>query len=198
MTNDWQGPINQLLYGLSFTREITDEVVAKFADAAVEYTVLGLGPEVYHWAIQEALASGDVSLTASRPPQFDHVEVEGYLRALAARLDELRPWPEPKFRRLDVATWSTFGHAVPIARLRLSLLGIRKLLRKTFDAVGASQPGLSVLMLRLQTGETVALLSPSDRDGEITLLTDATADAAEVINHFITATGMPEDKVTQI
>jgi hypothetical protein len=198
MTSDWQGAINQLLYGLTFTRQITDEVVVGFADAAVDYTVLGLGPEVYYWAIQEALASGEDLVGANQLPQFDRAEVTGYLRALAARLDELRPWPEPNFRRLDASNWSAFETAVPIAQLDSSILGLRTILRKPFESVGDSQPGLYVLMLRLRTGETVALQGTYDRGDRVTLVADATTHPADVIEHFIAATGFPADKVTTI
>ncbi|CAN5640635.1 hypothetical protein BH09ACT7_BH09ACT7_25230 [soil metagenome] len=195
MTSDWQGPINQLLYGLTFTREITDEVVAGFADAAVNYTGLGLGPEVYYRAIQEALASGTDPVGANQLPQLEHAEVIGYLRALAARLEELRPWPEPNFRRLDVSNWSAFERAVPIARLDASMLVVRNTLKTSFDPIGNSQPGSYVLMLRLRTGETVALRGTYDRGDKVTLLADATGDPAEVIEHFVSATGFPEEKV---
>src|SRR5262249_7599854 len=51
VTQDWRGPINALLYGLIYAAEITDEVIAGCAEAAVNYTVLGDGPAVYYQAI---------------------------------------------------------------------------------------------------------------------------------------------------
>jgi hypothetical protein len=72
MKQDWRGPINEILYGLIFTREITDEIVNGCANAAVHYTVLGLGPEAYYQAIGEALASGEELDSLHQLPQFDH------------------------------------------------------------------------------------------------------------------------------
>src|SRR6476620_12668774 len=95
--NDWRGIINGLLYGLIFVPEITDEVVEFYADAAVNYTVLGDGPEAYCRAIDEALASGERLDGLSQLPQFPQAQIAAYLRALVARLQDLRPWPEPKF-----------------------------------------------------------------------------------------------------
>jgi hypothetical protein len=198
MKQDWRGPINEILYGLIFTREITDEIVNGCADAAVQYTVLGLGPEAYYQAIGEALASGEELDSLHQLPQFDHAQVVGFLGAVAKRLDELRPWPEPKYRRLDPTSWATFRDAVPIARLDASILRVRNIVRGVFEPAGDAHPGQYVLMLRLATGETVALLGSYARGEKISLLTDATGDPAEVIEHFTAATGFPADKITPI
>jgi hypothetical protein len=119
----WRGPINGLLYGLIFTPEITDETVTDCADAALNYTVLGSGPEVYYEAIQKALTSGERLDGLGQLPQFDQAQIAEFLRALADRLDALRPWPEPKFLRLQASSWARFAHAVPVARLETSILG---------------------------------------------------------------------------
>jgi hypothetical protein len=78
MTQDWRGPINGLLYGLIFAPEITDELVAGCADAAINYTVLGDGPEVYYEAIHDALASGERLDGLGQLPQFDQAQVADF------------------------------------------------------------------------------------------------------------------------
>jgi hypothetical protein len=198
MTHDWRGPINALLYGLIYAPEITDEVVAGCADAAVNYTVLGDGPAVYYQAIQEALSSGEPLDNLRQLPQFDEAQIAGFLRALAKRLDALRPWPEPRFVRLDASTWATFSDAVPIARLDASILRIRNIVRGVFEPAGDDQPGRYVLMLKLDTGETVGLLGSPGPKEKVTLLTVAGVDAATVIEHFVAATGFPPDQITRI
>jgi hypothetical protein len=198
MTQDWRGPINGLLYGLIFAPEITDELVAGCADAAVNYTVLGDGPEVYYEAIETALTSGERLDNLGQLPQFDEAQIAGFLRAVATRLDALRPWPEPKFIRLEASTWATFANAVPIARLDASILRVRKIVRGVFEPVGDAQPGRYVLMLKLATGEIVALLGSHGPREKVTLLTDARVDPAEVIEHFTAATGFPADEMTSI
>lgn len=197
MTTAWRGPVNQLLYSLSFSRDISEEHISFCADSAVHYTTLGLGPEVYYKAICDALASSE-DLADTSLPQFSHAQVVEFLRALADRLDALRPWPEPRVRPLSSAKWAEFGHAVPIARLQASVLDVTNSLQKGFRPAGDSAPGLDVLMLKLQTGETVALLGRYDWEGEVTLLTDSVADPATVIEHFIALTGFPTDKTVRI
>jgi hypothetical protein len=198
VTQDWRGPINALLYGLIFAPEITDEVVTGCAEAAVSYTVLGDGPEVYHEAIQDALASGERLDNLRQLPQFDEAQIAGFLHAVATRLDALRPWPEPKFRRLDAAAWATFENAVPIARLDASILRVRDVVRGVFRTAGDAQPGRYVLMLKLVTGETVALLGAHGPKEKVTLLTDAADNPAVIIDHFTEATGFPPDQITRI
>jgi hypothetical protein len=198
VTQHWQGPINALLYGLIFAPEITDEVVAGCAEAAVNYTVLGDGPEVYYKAIQDALISGERLDNLGQLPQFEEAQIAGFLHAVATQLDALRPWPQPKFRRLDAATWATFENAVPIARLDTSILRVRNVVRGVFEAAGDSQHERLVLMLKLATGETVALQGSPGPGEEVVLLTEATGNPAEVIEHFTEATGFPSDQVTRI
>jgi hypothetical protein len=125
VTQEWRGAINGLLYGLIFTPEITDEAIADYADAALNYTVLGSGPKVYYEAIQEALASVN-DRTAWQLPKFDQAQIVGFLRGLGNRLDALRAWPEPKFVQLEASRWATFANAVPIARLDASIFGCPK------------------------------------------------------------------------
>jgi hypothetical protein len=198
MTQDWRGPINGLLYGLIFAPEITDELVAGCADAAVSYTVLGDGPEVYYEAIRAALTSGERLDNVGQLPQFDQAQIASFLRAVANRLDALRPWPEPEFIRLKASTWATFTNAVPIAELEASILRIRKLVRGVFEPAGNAQPGRYVLMLKLATGEIVALLGSNGPKEKVTLLTDAGMDPTEVMKHFTAATGFPADEMTSI
>jgi hypothetical protein len=198
MAMDWRVPINEILFGLKFAQEITDETIRWNADNAVHYTVLDLGPEAYYQAISEALASGERLDSLGQLPQFDQAQIASFLRALAIQLDALRPWPEPKFRRLEPAAWATFEHAAPVARLDASVVEVTDVLQKGFRPTGDAEPGRYVMMLKLATGETVALLGYYAPGEKVTLLTDATGDPAEVIEHFTAATGFPADKITRI
>jgi len=88
--------------------------------------------------------------------------------------------------------------AVPIARFDASILRIRNIVRGVFERAGDSQPGRYVLMLKLATGESVALLRSPGPKEKVTLLPDARADSAEVIEHFTAATGFPSHKMAPI
>jgi hypothetical protein len=195
---NWRDAVNEILFGLTYTEEITDETVRWNAESAVHYTTLTLGSEVYHQAIIEALATGERLDSLRQLPQFDQAQIAGFLRALANRLEALRPWPEPKFRQLEVNRWTTFRDAVPIARLNASIRQVTDVLQRGFRPAGGAEPGMQVLMLKLATGEIVALLGSYGRGEGVTLLTDAGGDPAEVIEHFTAATGFPADEITTI
>jgi hypothetical protein len=195
MTPDWRAPINQLLYSLTYSKSIDDDAVNFSADSAVQFTALSLGPDVYYRAITQALASGEQLDELSLLPQFDEAEIAGFLQAVAVRLDELRPWPEPGVRPLDVAAWSEFAHAVQIAELDASLVQVTDALQQGFRPVDNAKPGLRVVMLRLRTGETVALLGAYGAENKVAMWTEPAADPAEVIAHFVSLTGFPREKV---
>ena len=198
MTQHWRDAINEILFGLTYTEEITDEIVRWNADSAVHYTTLTFGPGAYYKAIAEALASGEPLDGLGQLPQFDEAQIAGFLRALADRLDALRPWPEPQFRQLEVDTWTAHRHAVPIARLNASVREVTDVLQKGFRPADDGEPGMQVLMLKLATGEILALLGSYGGGDDVTLSTDAEGDPAAVIEHFTAATGFPPDKVTRI
>jgi hypothetical protein len=197
VTTDWRGPVNQLLYGLTFTREITDEVVDLHADAAVRYKTLGLGPETYYRAIGDALASG-ADLSDSALPQFGDDAVKEFLRAVAARLDALRPWPKPKFLRLNPGAYAGLRQPLPVGKLDSSLLELRNDLRLRFDRVGDTEPRQYAAVLELVTGEKVGLLGSHSPRDKVTLLAESVDDRALTMQHFIAATGYPPDKIVPL
>jgi hypothetical protein len=75
--------------------------------------------------------------------------------------------------------------------------GLRQLRQFDQAPAGDALPGKYVMMLRLATGETVALLGRYARGEKVTLLAED-ADPAETIEHFIDATGFPANKVIPI
>lgn len=193
---DWQLPIDGLLYGLTFAEEIDDETIDFIAGNAVNRTVLVDGPEVYREAIDEALASGR-NLATDGLPRFDHAAIAGFLRAVADRLDALRPWPQPRFRRLDPAEWSPEAFATPIAEFDGSVLALSNLLQEMFDEVDDPEGG-RVLMLALDTGETVALLGNRRPRSAVSIHARSGDGAGETIEHFLAATGVPAERLTAI
>jgi hypothetical protein len=198
MTPDWRAPVNQLLYSLTYTKNIDDEAINFSADSAVQFTALSLGPDVYYEAITRALASGEHLDELSLLPQFDETQIADFLRAVAARLDELRPWTEPEVRPLDPRAWVEFAHAKQIAELEASVVQVTNMLQQGFSPVGDSRSDRQVLMLRLRTGETIALVGAYGPSEKVALMTDASDDPLEVIAHFAAATGFPADKLRSV
>ncbi|GAA1652979.1 hypothetical protein ACFQY4_21260 [Catellatospora bangladeshensis] len=191
--NDWHGPVNQLLYCLTLDRQLTDEVVDRVARLAVERGALRLGPQAYHDAATRALAAG-ADLT-ELPMEHDQQARADFLRRFTARLDELRPWPETGFVKQDAAQWASFARAVPVARLDAPVIDVRNVLRERFDRIGAEGEDLYALILRLGTGETVALLGSYAAGQRVTLLQRDPGDPETLRRHFQQATGFPAEKI---
>ncbi|MEV3901199.1 hypothetical protein AB0K11_02655 [Mycobacterium sp. NPDC050551] len=198
MAPDWRFAIDEILYSLSFTEQITEEFVTWIADNAVRYEALDLGPQAYYKAINDSLASGEILDGRGQLPQFNQTQLADFLRAVAAELDVRRPWPEPNFRSLDSSdSRKAFSQAVPVARLQATVREITDLLQKGFRPVGDSHPERQLLVLQLITGETV-FLSGIDRRGETVTLSADPSDSganASTIEHFIAATNLPSDLV---
>lgn len=194
MTTSWRGPINQLLYGLMYTREVSDDTARSHAEDAVSFRTLAMGPEVYYEAIVAALASGEELDEARQLRHLDEADVERFLRAVATELDELRPWPEPPFRVLTPTAWEGLVLSKPSARLNEPVGRVGRFLKKAFRPAGEAYPGKGVLVLKLRTGETVALVGSFVGRGAVTLHTDA-QDPVTAVTHFVEQTGYPEEKI---
>lgn len=192
--NDWRGPVNQVLYCITLDRQLSEEVVDRVAHLAVARGALRLGPQAYHDAASRALAA-DADLT-ELPMEHDQQARADFLRRFTARLDELRPWPEAGFTKLDAAAqWPSFARAVPVARLDAPVIDVRNVLRERFDRIGAEGEDLYALILRLGTGETVALLGSYAAGQRVTLLQRDPGDAETLRRHFQEATGFPAAKI---
>lgn len=198
MSEDWRLPINQILFGLIFTHEITDETVEWNAESAVRYESLDLGPAVYCQAIRDALASGERLDGLNQVPQFSQSDIANFLQALASRLDSMRPWPEPRFRVLDTNPWRSFRNAVKIAELDVPIMDLSNLFRSPFEPAGQDQEGKYFLMIALQTGEAIALVGSYAAGDKVSLLSQSAENPDAVIDHFIEATGLSSDKIVRV
>lgn len=194
--NLWRGPINQILYGAQQGR-LDDETVARTVQAMVEYTVFGNGPAAYLSAIEEALRS-DETLVEGLPVRVPEADFRDFLSRIRERLVASQPWPEPRFRKLSVSQWSEFGLARPIARIDDTVQGVSNRLPEIFDQVTVGDDRLPVLILRLRTGEDVALIGSTDSKARtVTLLQRHRHDPGETIEHFTEFTGLPAEPLSE-
>jgi hypothetical protein len=198
MMSDWRPAINQILFALTYTRALTDEVAEKTADSAIRYRSLGLGPAAYYEAIHAALASGEHLDGLGQLPQFSQEEIASFLRSLASRLDSMRPWPEPSFRRIDPALWGAFRQFQQVAEVDVPLIDLTNIFRTPFRPAGDGEDGKYVLVVSLHTGETVALVGSYARGQKALLLSQGNDDPAVVIEHFQQVTNIPPGKILPV
>ncbi len=153
-TNPGTWPINEILYGVQFD-PLNERTVDGVAQAMVDHRYLVSGPAAYLAAIEQALRS-DAVLTDALRTRHSEESFRAFLEKLRDRLLALKPWPEPRFRKLPVSEWESFGEAKAIARIPdLHPSTVAERLPSIFDDVRIGESSLPVLVLRLGTGETV-------------------------------------------
>lgn len=193
MTELWQGTSNTVLYSIQAEPELNDAVVARIARALLEHPLSDLTPEQEYAGLAEALQSG-AQLTEFMPGRHSEEQYRDFLRRLLTRLDALRPWPEPPFRPLDMSHWDSFAGAQPMARLSSDYLNIQERLHRAFTKTGDQE----VLMLRLKSGDEVALVNPwwPESSDTAILHRDPGRNPEQVLAAFLDATPFTSDEIT--
>jgi hypothetical protein len=191
-----RGLTNQLLYGIDRVPDLGDDAtVERLADALINRRTFKQPVEGYFEALSEVLAAGRLpadSLGLTR--RFTEPEILAFLDRLHRKLDAMRPWPRPRYLKLDVGSWPTFAQARGIARIDMPEHQVEGLLNSSFDGVEAGTAQLPVMILELRTGETVALMGSTDRTSTVwTLLQRDPGDPATLIDHVRELTGFSED-----
>jgi hypothetical protein len=160
----WRGPLNEILY-VTNRYPLTDELADTVAADMIRRRPLCSGPEVYHRAISEALLSN----TTLGPPILrtdrDDTTLRDFFHRVRNRLDNGRPWPDARFVKLSPDDWPAFADAPVIATIGsgLTRLGEQHIGEHSDTALvhGTNAP---VLLLRLRTGEAIALIGSYDPD----------------------------------
>jgi hypothetical protein len=197
-TNPGTWPINEILYGVQFD-PLNERTVDGVAQAMVDHRYLVSGPAAYLAAIEQALRS-DAVLTDALRTRHSEESFRAFLEKLRDHLLALKPWPEPRFRKLPVSEWESFGEAKAIARIPdLHPSTVAERLPSIFDDVRIGESGLPVLVLRLGTGETVALMGSTDPKARgVALLQRDPGDPDEVIAHFRELAGFSPEEVVPL
>jgi len=198
--NHVRGVMNQLLYPLDGAPDLSEATAARLVDNMIEGRLFSAPVEDFAEAIDQTRQAGALHpQTAELSRRYTEPELLEFLGRVARHLDDRRPWPPPRFTKLDVALWNTFGNATPIARINRPTHQINAAVGYPFDAVPAGTGKLPVLLLRLRTGETIALIGSVDpRATSFTLLQRDPGDAAEIITHVRELTGFPADQVAPL
>lgn len=193
-----RGLINQLLYGVDQFRDLTAEAAVEHcAERIIGQRYFRQPAEWYKQALEVTLNEGSLPVQwRDLSRRFSETELLEYLARLDGRLDELRPWPRPRFLKLDISEWNGFGDAEPLATINRPAIDVIGLLNRGFDPVPTPEGELPVMILRLRSGEVVALIGSIDhRSTVFTLVSRDPGDAVQVIDHFCRLTGFAADEV---
>ncbi|WP_252442280.1 hypothetical protein [Pseudonocardia humida] len=183
----WRGYVHQLTYGADLTGPLDDDAVERIVEGVLRQRVFTQPIEAYYEAASAALASGE---HLADLPNQDDAAVRDALIRIVDRLDARRPWPVPPFQQQGVEEWGALAGAPVIGRIPLSQMQVRRTLNRLFDTVEHGGGELKVLVLRLRTGQLVALRSTGAFTAPgVDLLSGA--EPGSTAADFTELTGMP-------
>nr|WTB34935.1 hypothetical protein OG781_40580 [Streptomyces sp. NBC_00830] len=189
------GVLAAILYCLQFSRELGDEEVERISRVILEQPFYDLTTEEQYAGIEAALAVDAWKKDLSWQPH-DEPSVRNFLRRLLERLDALRPWQEPPFRSLGLGRWEEFKHGALLAHVRL-YSPAQDQMHASLRTVPGDEHRLRGLVLRLRSGDEVALVAPPLPNGDDAVLMAVRPHrpALKVIEAFLTHTGYPRGRV---
>lgn len=195
MVEEWRGVLNTILYGLIFKPALDEQAVDTMARRLIARRLYRQPTQYYYDTIKYALGL-DVPLNSGMT-QHSQDEIRVFFQRLLTRLDEHRPWPEPPYLKQDIALWETFSQARPIATINETELEVRGWLREIFDPLPTTSGHRRGLILRLRSGQMVALLAPpTTREEGVVMLQREANDVKATVADFCTLTGFAPDKIT--
>lgn len=157
-TSWWRGYVNQVTYGLDLHQRVSDEDVAWLADDMIAQRTFTHPVATYYEATAAALQPGELS-GGTGGEDTEQVERD-FLTRFKQALDERRPWPEPPFSKGDLGDWDSLRAAPVIGRLALPQLDVETRLNRSFIGFPHDAGEVRALILRLRTGEHIALIAP--------------------------------------
>nr|WP_221383000.1 hypothetical protein [Actinoplanes polyasparticus] len=197
---DVRGLMNQLLYPIDGAPDLSDAMAARMVDNLIDGRLFAHPPAVYAEAMDHTLSRGALHPeTAEMSRRFTEPDLVDFLRRVRQLLEERRPWPPPKFRKIDVAEWPSFGDAAVIAQVNRPTLQLTGAVGFPFDHIPAGEGKLPVLILQLRTGEVIALMGSVDpRSTTFALLLRGSDDATAAITHFQQLSGLRPTDITAL
>ncbi|MFF3941507.1 hypothetical protein [Streptomyces phaeofaciens] len=190
------GVVMGILYCVQFSRELGDAEVGRIAGMVLEQPLYDLTVEEQYAAVAAAVAADAWDQDLSWQPHAEP-EVRDFLRRVLERLDAARPWREPPMRALGFDRWEQYKRGTLLAHVRLYSLSQDRL-HARLRTVPGDPDGLRGVVLRLRSGDEVALVAPPLPDGHdaVLLAVAPHRPAAEVIEAFLTHTEYERERVS--
>lgn len=177
----WKSLLVDILYGTELAERASDRMVDKLAQELVKQRYFSYPPAAYYESVQHALASeGQLAYDSDQ----SEPAVKDFFERLLVRLDEMRPWPVPAIRKMDMDAWPDFiRSASVIGYLAMSERDAQRVLYAPFVAVPGDEQSRKARLFTLRTGEVVALrTAPAGDEPRLELL--ARRDATTTLDDF--------------
>jgi hypothetical protein len=147
-----RGLVNELTYAVNLDGPVTDADARSVAGNLLAQRVYSSPVPSYYAAAEAALQDSEALADNADADRRAH----DFLRRVLRALDERRPWPEPRYEELDPGRWAKLLTAPLVGHIDMAPTAVRDRVSRSFTRLS---DGRRVLILRLQTGEVVALLA---------------------------------------
>ncbi|MFD8247876.1 hypothetical protein [Nocardia sp. NPDC059691] len=139
------------------------EVVGAAAEDLIDRVSYAQTVEEFYPALAQAVSAQTVPDPAVEAADgVDRDEILGFFARLLAELDRRRPWPGPVTVAVDPRTWPTPGSSRLIGWLDIGISALEWAVKAGFAAVPDDDQ--AVLVLRLRSGQLIALVGEQDPD----------------------------------
>jgi hypothetical protein len=193
MSQNWRSLVNGIIYHSEFYPDLGPESADLLARSLLVQPMFGLTHDQEYEALRSAVHS-DSRPIATIPTKYTDTEIREYLTRILARLDELRPWPEPRFTQIPVDRWRHFAELLPIATVNRSSAYVQ-------DMVGAGfrQPpddSHYYLLLRLPSGTELGFIWPYRDNATAIVARTPRGRPSDVVAELLDASTLPPDSIT--
>lgn len=200
----WKGLVSGLLFSVQYETDLGDDLAERRARAMLEEPLPGFGQDDGYAALAAALASPD-DLAGLLPGPIPAGHTDADLRAFVTRvrdhMDAKRPWTPPAYLPIDTSRSGEFTHGHPIAALPPRWVEVGERLQRMFTAVDAAGGEQEILLLRLRTGDEIALVAPWwERSEQVAVVQHPRSDRnpREVLTAFLDLTGYARHEITDL
>ncbi len=195
-----RGVINQLLYPIDGAPNLGEEAVDMLVNYIIDGRLFIAGVEDFAAAIDDVIKIGALHPEAvEMSDRFSERELLEFLNRVIRKLEERRPWPPRLFTKLEVGRWASFGSTPVIAQINQPKYVLAGAFKHRFDAIPAGDSNILVLMLRLRSGEEVAIVGSDDpRSTTFSLLYRGTETPAEIVAYFRSLPGFTDSDVVPV
>lgn len=200
----WKNLVSGLLFSVQYETDLDDDLAERRARAMLEEPLPGFGQDDGYAALATALASTD-DLAGLLPAPIPAGHTDPDLRAFIARvrdhMDAKRPWTPPAYLPIDTSRSGEFTGGLPVAALPPRWVEVGERLQRMFTAVDGADGEREVLLLRLRTGDEIALVAPWwEQDERVAVVQHPGSDRSprEVLTAFLDLTGYGRHEITDL
>lgn len=195
MNEMWRSVVDAIVYNIEYYPDLGPDAVDGTARALLVQPLWNMTPQEEYEAIQHAIqAQGPIT---SIPTAHDHAAIRDFLGRVLSRLDEMKPWPEPRFQTVPILRWSEFLNAPLIAVIDAPFPYIQDRVGQAFGQPPDERR--YYLLLKLGSGAEIGLIWPLRDDQTKTgLVALGTRSPTEIVEELLDASTLPPEIITPV